>query len=109
MQTLNYDLAGGNKTLLKEQARRDTVMFQLWYTLTPNATNAATNVQIEVYACTTDGEEYALLSGAGITLDPAKTTDIVSVTPVPGAWLEFRVLPNGAAGTIKKVDLLKLV
>jgi hypothetical protein len=104
-KNLNYDLAGGSKPLLRTQLSHGKAMLQVWYTGV-----SASDVRIELYTGTLVNKEFALVEGAGITLDPSKTTACLVVDDIPGAFWEFRlVAAEDTAGIIQTACLQGLV
>jgi hypothetical protein len=102
MTLLNYNLAGGNKVLLTQQAHMRDMFFQLWFTGI-----VATDVKVEVWVSSSPNEAYRKVESAEKTLVGANGTEYISLSGLAFAYVQFRlVVGSAASGVITKVDIL---
>lgn len=102
METLNYNLSGGNKTLITKQAMARDMVFQCWYTGI-----VATDVRIDVYVSTDKDQPFKKVEGAEKTLGPANGTEYISLSGLAFMYVQFRLVVGSAVvGTITKIDVL---
>jgi len=97
MKTINYALAGGNKTLLQVQAIDKTVAAQFVF-----SGIVAANVSIEVWASTDKSGPWSKIEGATKLLVPANGNEMILLSGTSFIHIQFRLITAGV--TVGKVD-----
>ena len=97
MKTIDYALAGGNKTLYQVQAEGKTMAFQISFSAIVSA-----GVSIEVWTAISASGPWSKIEAATKLLVPANGNEMILLSGTSFVFVQYRLNTGGV--TVGKID-----